>query len=175
MMKKLRKINEENFVPILQYCTRPNANINTVAAVKLGSFVRSLSGSLFQYRSIEEIKHHISTMKELLDYHVQHQSDADIIERFRDRVVIAESKIPINEDLLEELREHVSYLTDQDWQRFINWNKQRRKRKADKYTSSSKRNINVSNEIFIQLEALKTSKGDITWDELFVLLISSSE
>ena len=172
MMTKLRKINEDNFIPILQYCTRPNANINPEATVELEAFISSLSGALFQYGSAEEIHHHITTMKELLDYHIQEKSDADIIERFRNRIVIAESKIPITKDLLEQLKEKVSYLTDQDWQRFINWNKQRRKRKADKFTSSSKRNINVSNEIFIKLEKLKISKGDVTWDELFMILLA---
>lgn len=167
-----RKITTDNYPFIIKYFARDNFQ-PSADTVLLRAFASEYRHSIFG--KPEDINKYISEMERLLKYHIENNSDKEMIERFRQRIASGRRRIAITEDMIKDLHVKVLELPSPDWQRCLNWAKQQRKRAIDKETEAEKRTIKVSTSVFERLNQLKSHLPGETWDELFMNILNQYE
>jgi hypothetical protein len=166
-----RKITTENYKLIVQYFSRETFRPETDNTKALVSFAYIKSGMLYLYDDPLLIQTRLATYSKLLAHHKAQGSSADIIERFEERLTMTQRRIPIDDHMLAELQELVLTASDLEWTRCMNWVKQTRKRLRDRGSRSGRKSIDISTDLFYELQSLKGA--DMTWDELLRSLLET--
>jgi hypothetical protein len=166
-----RKITSDNYALVIEYFARDSFRASSAGSIGLKAFASQYKHTVSRFGTYDEIEHYLSTMENLLEHHIKNKSPYDMIQRFEERIAAGKIRVPITESMLNDLHIRVKVLPVAEWQRCSDWIKQKRKRAADKSTDAEKRTIKVSTSVFDQLNSLKSSLPDGTWDELFLNMV----